>query len=64
MRLRVLDILGRRVWALDLQQVKAAVQPLALSGMVSGIHALKIIPADGTNLNLRLMIEKPNDDTI
>ncbi|WP_210519802.1 peptide-N-glycosidase F-related protein [Hymenobacter terricola] len=55
--LRVLDALGRRVWTQDLQQVKATVQPLALTGLAPGIYALEVGLADGTKLNRRLVIE-------
>jgi hypothetical protein len=56
-QLRVVDALGRRVWARALPQVKATVQQLALDGVAPGVYALEVHLADGTTLNRRLVID-------
>jgi hypothetical protein len=56
-QLCVADVLGRRVWARTLPQVKATKQPLALDGVAPGVYALEVRLADGTTLNRRLVID-------
>ena len=56
-QLHVVDALGRRVWTQELSQVKASVQPLALTGVAPGVYALEVRLADGTKLNRRLVID-------